>query len=330
MQNLRITNLHNNIPAGSAMTAPNYRGKEYADQTDTVKISTKQKYKHAFWVVTAGCLGIAGAIFAYIKCRKTLSSKQMAELSPQMKEIQLICKDIFRRDFSAEETKDFAKRYKAIIDSKTPDNDREYCEKLIEEICKDRQTKKPRIYRWIKDSADADPRCKNSYMATSPDGTYIDIYAYNYHNIPSTPPEKDLFESLFHETHHVKQDEFIFRTDKEFFLKHLVNKFILNGEGTMYKEMLRQNGGNKNKTKNNIKQFLSEQINQHWGDLKPFAKDSEEYREGLRLITGKKAYKFHGDCTSYEEYKNQIIEKGAYEDEEKAEKLFDILKSLDI
>lgn len=336
MTSLEIINISNNLPLKTAVTNVKFCGTNIADKIprDTVDIDVEKKRKknnNTVLGLIIGSLSIAGAILAYIKCHKPSSVKKVEELSPQLKEIQQIYKDIFRRNISAEETKDFAKRYKTIIDSKTSDNDREYCEKLLDEISKDRQTKRPEILRWIENSADADPKCLNGGMATAPDGTYIDIYMFNYRNNSRIPnKDKGLFESLFHETHHVKQDEIIYRTDREFFLNHLINKFIDNGNGEMYKEILRQNKGDKNKTFNEIKQAISEQIDNYWGSFKPFANDSPEYQEGLKLIEGKRKYKFMGNCRSHEEYKNQTIEKGAYSDGEKAEKLFDILKSLNI
>lgn len=332
MPNLQITNTQNNTFSGTSMTVPVFcSAKTEPIPQDTVEISDKKKKDNNLALkLILGSLGIAGAIFAYIKLHKTSPVKNAEELSSQLKEVQQIYKDIFRRDIDAAQTKDFAQRYKKIIDSKTPDNDREYCEKLLDELCKDRQTKRPIIHNWIEKKADAAPECINGGMSTAADGTYIDVYLFSYHNNSKMPvPERNLFTSLFHETHHVKQDEIIYRTDKEFFLEHLINKFILDGEGTMYKEMLRANGGDKAKTFNKVKELLQQRINFYWGDLTPFERNSAEYQEGLRLIEGKKNYKFMGDCTG-DEYANQIIEKGAYADGKKAEKLFDLLKQITI
>lgn len=332
MPNLQITNTQNSIRAQATIKVPTFRSaKTETIPQDTVEISDKKKKDNNLLLkLMLGGLGIAGAVFAFIKFHKTPLVKETEELSSQLKEIQQLYKDIFKRDIDAAQTKNFAQRYKKIIDSKTPDNDREYCEKLLDELCKDRQTKRPIINDWIEKEADAAPECLNGGMSTAADGTYIDVYLFNYHNNSCIPiPERGLFESLFHETHHVKQDEIIYRTDKEFFLEHLIGKFILNGEGTMYKQMLRTNGGDKVKTFNKVKELLQQKIDCYWGDLTPFEKISAEYQEGLRLIEGKKNYKFFGDCTG-DEYANQIIEKGAYADGKKAERLFDLLKQLTI
>ena len=318
-----------NIPVKRVIVPHFYGNTTNPVLQDTAEINSKNKNNDLWLNLFLGALGIGVTIFALTKFCKTRSVKAGDGLSAELKEVRKLYKDIFKRDINAEETKDFAERYKKIIESKTPDNDREYCEKLLDEICKDRQTKRPKILRWITNRANIDPECRDGLMSTSPDGTYVDIYIYNYHDSRRFPViARDLFESLFHETHHVKQDEIIYRTDKEFFLQHIMDKFVHNGEGVMYKEMLQNNGGNVEKTLNEIRQGLSNQIERYWGSFEPFAKDSAEYKEGLRLIEGKKNYKFFGDCRSYEEYKNQTIESGAFADEEKASKLFNLLKKI--
>lgn len=331
MTTLQINTSNNNIPL-TKTSVLNFRGeKTPAQQYDIVEISNndnKKRNKNLGVKLLLSGLAIGATILALVKFHKTSSIKPKEELSAELKEVQQIYKDIFKRDINAEETKDFVQRYKKIIVSKTPDNDREYCEKLLDEICKDRQTKRPKIQDWIKSATEADHQCVNGGMATAPNGHYIDIYAYNYHNPEiCSIPEKGFFETLFHETHHVKQDEIVYRTDKEFFLQHILDKFVSNGEGKMYNEILRANGGNKEKTLKEVKEIIRHSEENYWGDLTPFKKDSPEYQEGLRLIEGKKNYKFFGDCIG-DEYKNQIIEKGAYADGEKAERLFDLLKQI--
>lgn len=329
MTNLQINILNKRFAPLTRTSIPNFRGANIpVQQQDALEINSKENKKkndnNFVAKLLLGALGVGTAIFASVKLYKTLAIKPKEELSLELKKIQQIYKDIFKREISAEETKDFVQRYKKIINSKTPDNDREYCEKLLDEICKDRQTKRPKILRWIANSTNADSNCTRKGMATAPDGTYIDVYAYNYHN-----NAKSFFESLFHETHHVKQDEIIYRTDKEFFLNDLLDKFVLNGEGSMYKELLRKNKGNVEKTLNEAKHLLSEQIDHYWGCFEPFARNSAEFKEGERLIEGKKNYKPFWECVDGE-YKKQIIEKGAYEDGEKAEILFDLLKQISL
>jgi len=332
MQNISIGNAinTNNIKL-KTISAPSFLGAVKPElESDVVEISDKKEKKRRFGILL-GVLGVAGAILAWIKCHKTSAVKEVGtELSAELKEVQKIYKEVFGREINAEETKDFAMRYKKIIDSKAIGDDREYCEKLLDEICKDRKTKRPPILRWIARKADADSRCINGGMATSPAGNYIDVYAYNYHNVEGVPPAKGFFESLFHETHHVKQDEMIYRTDKEFFLQDLVDKYVCNGEGIGYQRLLQQNNGDKTKTLQEVRQMISDNVNSYWGDLLPYDKCSSEYSEGLKLIEGKKKYKFFGDCINNSEYRSQIIEKGAYADGEKAERLFDILKGLTI
>ena len=94
--------------------------------------------------------------------------------------------------------------------------------------------------------------------------------------------------------------------------------------------MLQANGGNKEKTVREVKEKISQQVENYWGKFLPFEKSSADYKYGLNLIEGKKNYKFFGDCASNEEYRNQIIEKGAYADGEKAERLFDLLKQVSL
>lgn len=333
MQNLSAVNtINSNNYQLKATLTPDFRGSVSSGlDTDVVEISDRKKKKKIGLGILLGALGIAGAVFAWLKCNKTEAMKEVGtELSSELKEVQKLYKEIFGREINAEETKDFATRYKKIIDSKTADNDREYCEKLLDEICKDRKTKRPSIMQWITNKADADPRCIDGGMGTSPAGNYIDIYAYNYHNREGISPAKGFLESLFHETHHVKQDELIYRTDKEFFLQDLVDKYVCNGEGVGYKRLLQQNNGDKVKTMQEVKQMVSDTVTNYWGDLAPFEKNSAEYLEGIKLIEGKKNYKFFGDCANNSEYRSQIIEKGAYADGEKAERLFDILKTLNI
>ncbi len=329
MSNLQISTITQNYNQTKTASPPAFRGVKTSDlKFDTVELSSNKDNNNLGTKILLGIFGVGAAVLAYVKFHKATSIKPQEGLSTELKEIQKLYKDIFSRDINAEETKDFAKRYREIIDFKTDSNDREYCEKLLEEICKDRKTNKPEIFRWIKTKAETDPRCVNGGMATAPDGSYIDIYSFNYRNMEN--PTKGYFESLFHETHHVKQDEIIYRTDKEFFLQHLLDKFIDNGKGEMYKDMLQSNGGNKEKTIQEIKEIISQQVDNFWGRFLPYEKNSKEYEYGLKLIDGKKNYKFFGDCANNEEYRNQIIEKGAYTDGEKAERLFDLLRQISL
>lgn len=290
------------------------------------KTSDSKKDNNLVPKLLLSAIGLGAAIFAFTKLHKTSSINSSEVLQADLKEVQQLYKDIFKRDINADETKDFVKRYKEIINFKTNDNDKEYCEKLIQEICKDRQTKSPKIFRVYNELNEVGPKFSTAGMSTSPDGSYIDIYAFNYKKTQN--PAKSYFKSLFHESHHVKQDEIIYRTDKEAFLQKLLDKFVDNGNGEMYKNMVAQNNGDKIKTVQEVKQLLEEQTKNHWAGLEPFEKNSAEYQEGLRLIEGMKNYKFFGDCRNNDEYKNQIIEKGAYKDGELAEKLFDLLQKL--
>lgn len=334
MTNLQIKHSNNGYAPLARTSVPDFRGtNNSAEQRDIVEIRGKEnkKNKNLGIKLLLGALGVGAAIFAFVKLHKSSATKPKEELSAELKEIQQIYKDIFKRDISAEETKDFVRRYKKIIDSKTPDNDREYCENLLDEICKDRQTKTPKITRWYKSINEAPPRCERGLMATMPDGRTISVYIYNYYNDPKIPiPEKGMFETLFHETHHVKQDEIIYRTDKEFCIQHSLDKFIDNGEGAMYKNMLNANNGDKEKTLRELKETMKRELDFHWGSFAPFEKNSAEYQEGLRLIEGKKNYKPFWECASDEEYENQIIEKGAFADGRKAERLFDLLKRISL
>lgn len=333
MQNIQIQNLqtqHNNHLLKSSYS-PNYRGQRSSEmQDDVLNLSvTKPERNHHLGIsLLIGGLAIAATVLTVMKLRKPTQTVSGENLSAEFQEIQKLYKEIFDREINASETKDFVKRYKQIIDSKNQYNDKDFCDRILTELCKDRKTKKPKILRWEDNSENVDPIFKRGGMSTSPDGTYIDIYAFNYKN--KNNPAKSYFSSLFHETRHVKQYEIIYRTDKEAFVQTLTDKFIDNGNGIMYQDMLRANGGNKSKTIQEVKQALREQLDCFWGGLTPFEKNSAEYKEGLRLIDGIKNYKFYGDCHSNTEYRNQIIEYDAYEDGAKAEKLFDMLTKISL
>ena len=271
-----------------------------------------------------GGLAIGALIFGGIKLHKPAQIKQTEKPLSDTEKLQNLCQTIFHREMTLDETKDFAKRYKTILEAKY-DNDKMLCDRLIEEICKDRQTKKPRINLFLESQNQANPLCINGLMSTAPDGSYIDIYAFNYKNTPN--PIKGYFEDLFHETHHVKQNEIIYRTDKDAFLEKLINRVVNNGNGKMYKNVLQTTNGDEAKAMNIIEERLRNQMNYYWGKFEPFAKDSPEYKEGQKLIKGSKEYKFFYNCKNQEEYEAQIIEKGAYTDGKNAAKIFDLLTS---
>lgn len=293
----------------------------------------QNKYKNRYYIIKENfanndfsqksffCLiGIGAIIFTCIKLLKNRSILNRQNISSEIKEAQNLYNEIFNKNVSIDEIKEIANRYKKIID--TPQkSEQEYCETLLHEICNNRNVPTPRIRSFITNAKDAS--VQGGYMSTSPDGSYLDIYAFNYKN--SQNSAKEYFCSLFHETRHVKQDEMIYRTDKEFFLQLLEKKFI---GSSMYKELLLKNGGDKTKTLEEIRQRLTAQVDRHWGHFEPYSKDSAEYKEGLKLIEGKKNYKPFFECESLKEYKNQIIEKEAYDDGAKAEKFFDLLKKL--
>ena len=67
-------------------------------------------------------------------------------------------------------------------------------------------------------------------------------------------------------------------------------------------------------------------MNTYWGEFKPFAKNSSEYEYGLKLLENNNNYIPY--FKNGKEYRSQIIEKTAFEAEEKATKLFEILSSI--
>lgn len=318
-----IIDIHKSYQPQTA-SVPSFRGQETLGlKNDTVEISNKKNKNNLGIKILCTLLGLGAIAFACIKLHKTSSVTQQEELSKELKEIQKLYKDIFNRDIDAKETKEFVKRYKQIIDSKTAGNDKEYCENLINEISKDHKTIKPEILKW---ETEPNPEI-TGVMSTSPDGRYFDIYTHWYRREGGNPA-KEFFTSLFHEFRHVKQTEMIYRTDKEFFFEYLQNKFINNGEGNGYKEILRANNGDIEKAIQQTKELIRKHVDAHWGNLTPFEKASAEYKEGMRLIEGRKAYKPIEACSSFEEYANQTLEKEAYADENKASKLFDLLKQI--
>lgn len=264
---------------------------------------------------------IALASYCIYSAIKKKPIKPNEELSQELKNVQKLYKEIFNKDISANETKVFVDKYKKIIESNC--DDKSFCEKLIEEISKDLQTKKPNIRKFYLDKSELPAQLHNAGMITAPSGSYIEICAFNYKNRPNST--KMYFNNLFHEMQHVKQAEIMYRTDKEKFIDTLVDRFVANGESSSYKKILKEFGGNKDKTIKEIRNRLETEMNTYWGEFKPFAKNSSEYEYGLKLLENNNNYIPY--FKNEQAYKAQIIEKSAFEAEEKATKLFAILSN---
>lgn len=326
MKSIPVTIAQNNCNHTITTASPVYKSTPSASKfSKESATSSKTSSNIALKIILAG-LTIGVGILAGIKiCKTRATAKITNKPLSEIEQIQSLYEAIFHRKIDTEEAHDFVKRYKTILDRKYND-DKALCDRLLEEICKERNTKKPKILRFFENENEVAPDLLRGCMATSPDGIYIDIYAFNYKNTQN--PIKRYFEDLFHETHHVKQDEIIYRTDKEKFLQKLIDRFTSDRNKKAYNNLLKEQGGDETKTLNLIKEQLRNQMDRYWGMFEPFAKNSAEYEEGLRLIQGTETYKFFGDCKNMEEYQNQIIEKGAHLDGENAGKLFDLLTSI--
>ena len=130
----------------------------------------------------------------------------------------------------------------------------------------------------------------NLYGSTS---CYGDIYIYQN----PERNQKDYFNTAFHELKHVKQYADAYRTDPDKLAEAIVKRNN-NGYASVYDI-----------------QHTRNELDEIYGALKPFPKNSKEYKKGLEYIENQALYNSapkNYNYDLYEKYRNQIVEKEAF------------------
>ncbi len=295
-----------------------------------------------------GLSGTAAAVYGCIVGKRALNKPTLEKITKDLSEI-------FRRDITQEEASNIAKRYKDLFKI---DDTNEFCKKMFEQIKKDYGYEASEIKLEIfklkdnKLSTLLNQLDKGSWL---PSRGILKVYPRVPDGHKLTPMDKrELFVTMMHEFQHVKQSEYAYRTNVE----ELINAFNLrNGEKAIttlenilnepekLKNLAKSWNETEEKTKQLIEEYIEEakngsdlvvnvgnrntikeNLNKIFGQFKPFDKNSENYKQGLKYLENEKNYiSPEVDPVGYRE---QLLEKEAYGIEDKSKSITDYFESI--
>ena len=287
-------------------------------------------------------LGIASALALFIGlvAKKSVKSDNITKNLPDLKES---FSQIYKKDFSEDEIKTMSEKYKEIF--KIDDVD-EFANKLFEQVKKDSGNENKKIDFIIK-------KCE---PGTAQGGGFnggtgkldLDIECEN--NIITMESKKIIFEALVHEFTHVRQYEKCYHTDSERLLKILTknrspeelieymedalrrnsNELDEMGGEEVVKEMVE---GLKNRDPEVLElfkrspEFIEEtktSFERVMGPVKQYDVNSEDYKIGLKYLENWDNY-IQPVEGKIEQYRQQIVEKEAYDAQDIAAKILKLL-----
>lgn len=286
----------------------NFKGTDGVVQEKDVKNQTNYKPL----VYTAASVLLVGGLAATLRCQRV---KKSSELSHNMKKIQKEVSSIFQREYSKEETIDFVNRYKKVLNTEYGEN---YYNMILSELKKDYKFENKNLTVQFCNYPNIPNSRNKMVMYTEALSRHIGVFDYQ----ERTP--KSGFCGMFHEGRHVKQFEIMYRTDKNR-LAEIKVKELEESNNASYRAILRENRNDKLKAREYIRRNIENTFSQMYSHLEPLRKDSPEYKMGLKYLDNE-ANRISGHTHSLEEYKAQILEKEAYEIEDKAAELYELLK----
>ena len=290
--------------------------------------------------------GTAAAAYGIVVGHRALNKPSLEKVAKNFSEI-------FRKNISNEEAQKMVSSYKEIFKT---DNVDDFCKKIFEQVKKDYGYENSDIVLEIHKLKD-NTTVKDLGAWVTGQGT-MELYPVvtDVGKI-SLENRKTLFGAIIHEFQHVKQTEYAYRTNMEK-LAEAIFKNEFKGEDTItkLKEILdnsiklkkvaehwkesEENTRQKlqellNKAKNGEEVVLhmnsnintiKTSLNRVFGSFEQFAKDSDNYKQGLRYIDNKKNYiRPEKDRKGYME---QLIENEAYTAEDKSKEIANSFESI--
>lgn len=314
-------------------------------QNDNTKKSGMSK--GAKWLL--GIAGTAATVYGGVVLHRHINKPTIEKITKNFSEI-------FRRDVSKDEAQKMVGRYKEIFEIKDKD---EFCRKAFEQIKRDYgygDKDIPLVFEnlgGIKNGQQVRAHW-NQYHANIAYNTEV---LKNMQKELCITDKKDIIADLVHEFQHVKQHEYSFRANSSEYLDLLCNNEkapgLLKWLFSDHRELMRKDLISKNSfiTESNVDDFIEnvvkklddgtyksdkeiiellEKVKQDrrgpvskiFGNYEKFAKNSEEYKLGLKYIEAEQTY----NNTDMNEYWNNLLETEAHGTKDKLQNLFKILE----
>ena len=301
---------------------------ERTPQNDEIVIKRKTKKKrNVFTRVIMGMATAAILMYGAFVLKNKITK-------PTLEEVQKCFNELLKRDLSPEEFNTILDKYKEISKTK---NSEEYVKQLVEQVKKDYGLEKvdtklniDSIYKTQKDGI--------FYSGTSTPFGDINVNIDELGMDILNNGRNQTFVTTFHELKHLQQYADAYRTDADKFTDILVSnaqKIRPDMFTIAVGKTIKQNEANgiKVDTKKALelvieatKKSYRKELDKLYKDLPKYKKDSPEYQKGLDYMTNYSNYiEAHKDMKGYRE---QIMEKEAYENEKNADKIYRYLTSI--
>ena len=251
---------------------------------------------------------IAFTVLVITKLSRTSSGKQNKGISKELMEVQEHLKTIFKHDFTNEETENFINRYKEIMKE---NDDKIWVNKMFDELKKDYNVENKQLTLEIMEKPEPTKNGAGELIG------YTDALT-RWIGTTICDGRVRTTKNLFHEFRHVKQNELMYRADKERLIKQKV-KELEKSNNESWQEILRKQG-NKKQARQYVKTQIEETYTKIWGHLSPLDKNSEEYAMGIKYLENEE-----NRIPAGPHYYEQLLEKEARLVENEAEKIFKIL-----
>lgn len=340
------------------VSAPNFRGLE----KDTIEISGGEKVgKKEKSGMSAGAkwaLGIAGTLAAVYGC--VVGHRMLTK--PSIEKVAKNFSEIFRRDVSKEEAQVLAKKYKDIFKVEDCDEFcKKIFEQVKKDFGYENVGIKLKVNK-MPDTSVGSALSKHEIASYNHLNGILTLNPTHFKNGKMSGTDKfEMLESLMHEFQHTRQSEFAYRTNPLKYLdacqaridsqaKTVATDMITSLEDMlkskydltkyMKEHNLKTVEEAKAKINNLIKTLkekeqaintlssvkipLKEQLAEWdnlFGKLPKFKEGTKEYEQGLKYIEGQANY-VSANSKNYEAYRQQLVEKEAFEIEPLVDKIY--------
>ena len=303
---------------------------------------------------TLGVLGGAATIYGCVVGHRAFNKPSLEKVAKNFSEI-------FRRDISKEEAQKLAEKYKEIFSIK---DKAEFCKKIYEQIKRDYGYENANIPLLFENLGGANKNGLTVKAHWNPFDANVAInteFLKIYGEKLNKKAQQNIMNTLLHEFQHVKQSEYVFRTNADKYLDDLCSDIrspeelldcLTKYRKDMSDELLKSRVVNF-KTKEQVESFIDKAIiklkdgpyksdslivdviaelkndrqrpvKSIFDKLEKFKPDSKEYKQGLSYLECYKTY----NNQNMEIYNNAIIEKEAFATADKIENMYNYISSI--
>jgi len=240
----------------------------------------------------------------------------------KIEDVQKALSDTFGRDLSVKETEELVQRYTELYKEKGSDK---YYEKLINQLKKDYGIQE------VKTSVKINNTISDSLYKVAGEASRngdISVFPENLASVGDT----DGFKTLFHEVKHIRQYSELYMADKSAFAKAIAEESVKSEKNKDSISKLMNMGYTKESAEkylyNNLYKDILKSIEKTYGKLKPFKKNSDEYKKGIEYLDSliKNRIETPQNDTEMKLYKNLLCEKEAFACGDNAEILLRYIK----